>query len=162
MYCYRDLAIVEFLYSSGVRVSELCALDIADIDFENRETLVYCKGSKERVVYFDAKTKLHLQRYLNLRIDTNQALFIKRKYPFERLDKSGVEFIVKELGNIAGVEDVHPHRFRRTFATNLLDKGVPIEQVKVLLGHSRIDTTLIYANINQKSVKINHARYMRD
>lgn len=160
--CYRDLAIVEFLYSSGVRVSELCALDIADIDFENRETLVYGKGSKERVVYFDAKTKLHLQRYLNLRIDTNQALFIKRKYPFERLDKSGVEFIVKELGNIAGAEDVHPHRFRRTFATNLLDKGVPIEQVKVLLGHSRIDTTLIYANINQQSVKINHARYMRD
>ena len=160
--CYRDLALVEFLYSSGIRVSELCALDIGDMDFSNRETVVYGKGGKERVVYFDAKTKLHLQRYINLRTDTNPALFVRRKYPFARIDKGGIEFILKELGEKAEVNDVHPHRFRRTFATNLLDKGVPIEQVQILLGHSKIDTTLIYASINQQSVKLNHSKYMRD
>lgn len=153
---------VEFLYSSGMRVSELCSLDKSDMNFDSRETIIVGKGNKERIIYFDAKTKIHLNRYLNMRTDNNPALFVTRKYPHNRLEKNGVELIIRNLGTKANVEDCHPHRFRRTFATNLLDKGVPIEQVQVLLGHSKIDTTLLYANVNQQSVKLNHARYMRD
>ena len=157
---YRELALVEFLYATGVRVGELCSLDILDLDFTNREAIVCGKGNKERVIYFDVKSKVHLLRYLDTRIDTNPALFVKKKYPFNRLTKSGVESILKVIGNRAGVEKCHPHRFRRTFATNLLDRGVPIEQVQIMLGHSKIDTTLLYASVNNQSVKINHNRYI--
>lgn len=157
---YRELALVEFLYSSGVRVSELCGLDIVDINFNTREGIVYGKGGKERVIYFDAKSKVHLRNYLGTRVDNNPALFVTKKYPYKRLEKSGVELIIRQIGQRAGVDKCHPHRFRRTFATNLLDKGVPIEQVQVLLGHTKIDTTLIYAAVNTQNVKLNHSRYM--
>lgn len=157
---YRELALIEFLYSTGVRVSELCGLDISDLDFNSREGTVFGKGNKERTIYFDAKTKIHLIRYIGTRVDNNPALFVTKKYPFQRLEKSGVESIVRDIGKRAGIEKCHPHRFRRTFATNMLDKGVPIEQVQVLLGHTKIDTTLIYANVNHQSVKLNHAKYI--
>ena len=157
---YRELALVEFLYSTGIRVGELCGLDVADLDFNTREGIVFGKGSKERIIYFDVKSKVHLIRYINTRVDSNPALFVTKKYPYNRLEKSGVELILREIGLRAGVEKCHPHRFRRTFATNLLDRGVPIEQVQVLLGHSKIDTTLIYATVNTAQVKMNHSRYI--
>lgn len=157
---YRELSLIEFLYSSGIRVSELCGLDINDLDFNQREGVVYGKGSKERVIYFDVKSKVHLIRYINSRIDSNPALFVTKKYPYNRLERNGVEGIVRDIGKRAGVEEVHPHRFRRTFATNLLDRGVPIEQVQVLLGHEKIETTLLYCTINTAQVKLNHDRYI--
>lgn len=157
---YRELALIEFLYSTGIRVSELCGLDISDLDFNQREGIVFGKGSKERVIYFDVRSKVHLLRYLNTRVDNNPALFVTKKYPFNRLEKSGVESIIREIGKRAGVEKCHPHRFRRTFATNLLDRGVPIEQVQILLGHNKIDTTLLYATVNTQSVKLNHDRFV--
>lgn len=157
---YRDLALVDFLYSTGCRVSEVVSLDIGDLDFIQREAVIFGKGKKERIVYFNAKTKIHLMRYIASRQDKNPALFVGSKYPYRRLDRSGIEYICSELGEKAGVQHCHPHRFRRTLATNLIDKGVPIEQVQVLLGHSKIDTTLLYANVNQANVKNNHKRHI--
>lgn len=157
---YRELALVEFLYSTGIRVGELCGLDVSDLNFNTREGIVFGKGAKERIIYFDVKSKVHLIRYINTRVDSNPALFVTKKYPFNRLEKSGVETIIREIGCRAGVEKCHPHRFRRTFATNLLDRGVPIEQVQVLLGHTKIDTTLLYANVNGQQVKLNHDRFI--
>lgn len=156
----RDLTIVDLLYSSGVRVSELCSLNTDDINLVNKEGIVFGKGAKERIIYFDARTKVHIQHYLASRIDDNPALFVALKYPFKRLKKSGVEVMIRDCGFRAGVDNAHPHRFRRTFATNLINKGVPIEQVQRLLGHTKIDTTLIYAQVNQDMVKINHERYV--
>ena len=155
----RDLALIDFLNSSGVRVSELCQLNIEDIDFQLNEGIVFGKGAKERIIYFDSRTKVHLQRYLNSRIDDCPALFVNIKPPIRRLSPNGVEFIVREIGNIANVDDCHPHRFRRTLATRLIDRGVPIEQVQKILGHSKIDTTLIYAQVNQQNVKLSHSKF---
>ena len=138
----RDLALIDFLSSTGVRVGELVNLNIKDIDFENRSCVVLGKGSKQREVYFDARTKIHLQNYLSTRIDNNQALFVSLLHPFNRLKISGVEIRLRELGNKININRVHPHKFRRTMATKAIDKGMPIEQVQVLLGHSKIDTTL--------------------
>ena len=156
----REICIVDFLNSSGVRVSELCSLNIDDINLSTREGVVFGKGNKQRIIYFDAKSKIHISRYLSTRIDDNPALFVSKKYPFKRMQKSGIEIILREIGDIAGVENVHPHRFRRTLATNLINKGVPIEQVQQILGHTKIDTTLLYAVVNQENVKINHSRHV--
>ena len=150
---------IEFLNSSGVRVSELCSLDIDDIDFSSNEGIVFGKGSKERIIYFDSRTKVHLEKYLQSRNDDIPALFISSKPPYRRLTPSGVEFIVKRLGETAGIEKCHPHRFRRTLATRLIDRGVPIEQVQKILGHNKLDTTLIYAQVNQTNVKLNHSKF---
>ncbi|HAU85276.1 MAG TPA: integrase [Lachnospiraceae bacterium] len=155
----RDIALMDFLYSTGCRVSEVSMLDIGDIDFGQRQVVVFGKGHKERIVYFDSRTKRHLINYLKTRTDSNPALFITQKYPFKRLERSGIEYICKCIGEIANVKGVHPHRFRRTLATNLIYKGVPIEQVKVILGHSKIDTTLLYSTVDQESVKINHTKF---
>lgn len=155
----RDLALVDFLNSSGVRVSELCRLDIDDLDLEKNEGIVFGKGSKERIIYFDSKTKVHLQKYLSQRVDDSPALFVTNRKKATRITASGVEFIIRNLGEIAGVEKCHPHRFRRTLATRLIDRGVPIEQVQRMLGHTKIDTTLIYAQVNQSNVKLNHSKY---
>lgn len=157
---YRDLAMIEFLYSTGCRVSEMCSLDKDDLDFVKREAIICGKGKKERVIYFSAKAKIYLMRYITKRIDNNEALFVSAKYPYRRLDRGGVEFICKDIGEHAGVKHCHPHRFRRTLATNLIDKGVPIEQVQTLLGHAKIDTTLLYANVNQQNVKVNHSKHV--
>lgn len=156
----RDLAIIDMLYSTGIRVGELVKLDITDINFHERECIVYGKGDKERRVYFDAKTKLHLKRYLNERTDTSKALFVTYHKPHKRLQISGVEISVRKLGRSIGIENIHPHKFRRTMATRAIDKGMPIEQVQQLLGHQQIDTTMKYAMVNQNNVKISHKKYI--
>lgn len=156
----RDLAIIDLLYSTGIRVGELVNLNIEDINFEERECVVYGKGNKERRVYFDAKSKLHIQEYLNKRTDKNPALFVTLDNPHERLKISGVEIRLRTLGRSLNIEKVHPHKFRRSMATKAIDKGMPIEQVQRLLGHQQIDTTMHYAMVNQNNVKNSHRRYI--
>ena len=156
----RDLALVDFLLSTGMRVGELVLLNRSDIDFVERECVVLGKGDKERVVYFDAKAKLHLQEYLSTRTDSNPALFVGTRAPFNRLSIGGVEVMIRRLGKITGIEKCHPHKFRRTMATVAIDKGMPIEQVQKLLGHEKIDTTLRYALVKQSNVKSAHRKYI--
>lgn len=156
----RDLAMIDLLASTGMRVGELVLLNRDDIDFENRECIVFGKGSKERRVYFDARAKIHLQRYLATRSDDNPALFVTLLNPHNRLQISGVEIRLRELGRKLNISKVHPHKFRRTLATMAIDKGMPVEQVQQLLGHSKIDTTMQYAMVNQNNVKISHRRYI--
>ena len=158
--CPRDLAIIDLLYSTGIRVGELVNLNISDINFEARECIVFGKGDKERRVYFDAKAKLHLQNYLRTRHDNNPALFVTLNDPHERLKISGVEIRIRELGKSLNLNRIHPHKFRRTMATRAIDKGMPIEQVQKILGHSQIDTTMQYAIVNQNNVKSSHQRYI--
>lgn len=149
----RDLALIDLLASTGIRVGELVKLNRDDVDFENRECIVFGKGNKERKVYFDARTKIHLQKYLANRTDDNEALFVSLIKPFERLQISGVEIRLRKIGRELGIHKTHPHKFRRTLATMAIDKGMPIEQVQQLLGHQSIDTTLQYAMVNQANVK---------
>ena len=156
----RDLAIIDLLFSTGMRVGELVNLDIEDINFEERECIVYGKGDKERRVYFDARTKLHLQQYIEQRKDKNKALFVTLNAPYERLKISGVEIRLRELGKRLDIDRIHPHKFRRTMATRAIDKGMPIEQVQKLLGHQQIDTTMQYAMVNQSNVKSSHKKYI--
>ena len=156
----RDIAIIDLLYSTGMRVGELVNLDITDIDFDERECVVYGKGEKERRVYFDAKAKLHIQNYLNERSDNNPALFVTLDAPHTRLKISGVETRLRQLGRRVNVGRIHPHKFRRTMATRAIDKGMPIEQVQKILGHSQIDTTMHYAIVNQNNVKNSHRKYI--
>lgn len=158
--CLRDLAMIDLLTSTGIRVSELVGLNRVDVDFEGRECVVFGKGSKERPVYFDARTKVHLRNYLDSRDDDNPALFVSLQNPHKRLEISGVEIRVRELGRRLGVGRVHPHKFRRTLATKAIDKGMPVEQVQRLLGHSKIETTMEYAMVDQSNVKISHQKYL--
>lgn len=158
--CVRDLAMIDLLYSTGIRVGELVGLNISDINFEERECVVYGKGDKERKVYFDAKAKLHLQNYIESRQDDNPALFITLDAPYDRLKISGVEIRVRELGRKLQMDKIHPHKFRRTMATRAIDKGMPIEQVQKILGYSQIDTTMQYAIVNQNNVKTSHRKYI--
>lgn len=158
--CKRDLAIVDLLYSTGIRVGELVRLNIDDISFEERECVVFGKGDKERRVYFDAKAKLYLQDYLKERDDDNPALFVTLDAPHQRLKISGVEIRIRSLGRSINAEKIHPHKFRRTMATRAIDKGMPIEQVQKILGHSQIDTTMQYAMVNQSNVKNAHRKYI--
>lgn len=155
----RDLALVDFLNSSGVRVRECVKLNIEDINLSEKEGVVFGKGGKERIIYFDARSKLHLEEYLAQRTDNLPALFVSSMRPYRRLTKSAIEKIITRLGKHAGVLSAYPHRFRRTLATRLIEKGVPIEQVQRILGHSKLETTLIYARVNQYDVKRNHERY---
>ena len=156
----RDLAIIDMLASTGMRVGEMVLLNRNDIDFNERECIVFGKGSKERVVYFDARTKIHLQNYLESRKDNNQALFVSLKSPYKRLKIGGIESRLREFGRSLGLQKVHPHKFRRTLATMAIDKGMPIEQLQQLLGHRKIDTTLQYAMVKQSNVKIAHRKYI--
>ena len=156
----RDLALIDILASTGMRVGELVILNRDDINFEERECVVFGKGSKERMVYFDARTKIHLQNYLAQRTDSNNALFVSLKAPYERLQIGGVESRLRELGKRLSLPRVHPHKFRRTLATMAIDKGMPVEQLQRLLGHQRIDTTLQYAMVKQSNVKIAHRKYI--
>lgn len=149
----RDLAIIDLLSSTGIRVGELVKLNRTDVDFENRECIVFGKGNKERKVYFDARTKIHLQKYLRSRSDENEALFVSLLSPYSRLQISGVEIRLRKMGRDLNIHKVHPHKFRRTLATLAIDKGMPVEQVQVLLGHQSIDTTMQYAMVNQANVK---------
>ena len=156
----RDLAIIDMLASTGMRVGEMVLLNRNDIDFNERECIVFGKGSKERIVYFDARTKIHLQNYLESRNDNNPALFVSLKSPHERLKIGGIEARLREFGKKLGLNKVHPHKFRRTLATVAIDKGMPIEQLQQLLGHRKIDTTLQYAMVKQSNVKIAHRNYL--
>ena len=156
----RDLAMIDLLASTGMRVGEMVLLNRDDVDFAERECVVFGKGDKERMVYFDARTKLHLQTYLDSRNDNNPALIVSLKAPFSRLSIGGVETRLRELGRQLGVHKVHPHKFRRTLATMAIDKGMPIEQLQQLLGHKRIDTTLQYAMVKQSNVKLAHRKYI--
>ncbi len=156
----RDLAIIDLLSSTGMRVGELVKLNREDINFQERECIVFGKGDKERKVYFDARTKIHLQRYLDSRCDVDPALFVTLQEPHNRLMISGVEIRLRELGRRLGIPKVHPHKFRRTLATMAIDKGMPIEQVQQLLGHQSVDTTLQYAMVNQANVKQSHKKYI--
>lgn len=156
----RDLAMIDLLASTGMRVGEMVLLNKEDINFEERECVVFGKGDKERVVYFDARTKMHLQNYLRLRTDENNALFVSLSAPYKRLEIGGVEVRLRKIGKELGIAKVHPHKFRRTLATMAIDKGMPIEQLQQLLGHQRIDTTLQYAMVKQSNVKIAHRKYI--
>ena len=156
----RDLALIDLLASTGMRVGELVKLDIADIDFERRECVVLGKGNKERPVYFDARTKIHLRNYLASRTDSSPALFVSLSHPHQRLNICGVETRLRNLGRQLGLDRVHPHKFRRTLATRAIDKGMPIEQVQRLLGHAKIETTLMYAMVDQGNVKAAHRRFI--
>lgn len=156
----RDLAMIDMLASTGMRVGEMVLLNRNDIDFNERECIVFGKGSKERVVYFDARTKIHLQNYLESRTDNNPALFVTLKIPHNRLKIGGIETRLREFGKKLGLQKVHPHKFRRTLATMAIDKGMPIEQLQQLLGHRKIDTTLQYAMVKQSNVKIAHRKYI--
>lgn len=156
----RDLALIDILASTGMRVGELVLLNIDDINFNERECVVFGKGDKERIVYFDARTKIHLQNYINSRNDENKALFVSIKKPYNRLSIGAIETIIRNLGKQLGIPKAHPHKFRRTLATKAIDKGMPIEQLQKLLGHQKIDTTLQYAMVKQSNVKIAHKRYI--
>lgn len=156
----RDLAIIDMLASTGMRIGEMVLLNKSDIDLHERECIVFGKGNKERVVYFDARAKIHLQNYLSARNDDNPALFVSLKAPYERLKIGGIEARLRNLGKQLGLDKVHPHKFRRTLATMAIDKGMPIEQLQKLLGHSRIDTTLQYAMVKQSNVKFAHRKYI--
>ena len=156
----RDLAIIDMLASTGMRVGEMVLLNRCDVDFQERECVVLGKGSKERIVYFDARTKLHLKNYLASRQDNNPALFVTLKAPHQRLQIGGIERRLRDIGKKLKIQQVHPHKFRRTLATIAIDKGMPIEQLQKLLGHQRIDTTLQYAMVKQSNVKIAHKRFV--
>lgn len=156
----RDLALIDLLASTGMRVGELVKLNRDDIDFQNRECIVTGKGDKQRKVYFDARTKIHLRKYLSERTDNNDALFVSLLSPSQRLQISGVEIRLRKLGRELNMPKVHPHKFRRTLATMAIDKGMPIEQVQHLLGHQSLDTTLQYAMVNQNNVKLSHRKYL--
>lgn len=156
----RDLAMLDLLISTGIRVGELVGINRSDLNFQERQCVVFGKGNKERLVYFNARAKIHLEAYLRERKDTNPALFVGLHAPYKRLQISGVERRIKQLGAKARIKGVHPHKFRRTMATMAIDKGMPIEQVQRLLGHVRIDTTLHYAMVNQTNVKLSHRKYL--
>lgn len=156
----RDLAILELLISTGMRVGELVTLNINDVNLTERECVVFGKGESERVVYFDARCKVHLEEYLDSRLDNNPALFVSLKKPHKRLGINGVEIRIKKIGENCDIKDLHPHKFRRTLATNAIDKGMPIEQVQKLLGHVQIDTTMKYAMVNQNNVKMSHKKFL--
>ena len=156
----RDLAIVDMLASTGMRIGEMVLLNKADINFNERECVVFGKGDKERVVYFDARTKIHLQNYINSRSDNDPALFVTLRAPHTRIKIGGIESRLREIGRSLEIEKVHPHKFRRTLATMAIDKGMPIEQLQQLLGHKRIDTTLQYAMVKQSNVKQAHRKYI--
>ena len=156
----RDLAIIDMLASTGMRIGEMVLLNRIDINFAERECVVFGKGDKERLVYFDARTKLHLQNYLDSRIDNNPALFVTIRAPYKRIQIGGIEVRLRKIGKMLGITKMHPHKFRRTLATMAIDKGMPIEQLQQLLGHKRIDTTLQYAMVKQSNVKIAHKKYI--
>lgn len=156
----RDLAMLEFFYSTGVRVSEAIKLDRNQIDFAEKQCIVHGKGGKERIVYLSSKACIHLKKYLDSRTDDDPALFVGTRKPHKRLSKEGIETIFRGIGRRAGVEKTHPHRFRRTMATNALLRGMPLQEVKELLGHEKMDTTLIYCMIMQTSIKISHMKYV--
>ena len=156
----RDKAMMEFLYSTAVRVSELASLNREDVRWSSKDLIVFGKGSKERIVYLNDRSNMYLREYLESRTDNNMALFVSLRNPHERLTKEGIEDIIRRTGKRAGVEKAHPHRFRRTAATNALNRGMPVQEVAQFLGHAKLDTTMIYCNVDQAGVKYNHQKHL--
>lgn len=156
----RDLAVVELLYATGIRISELVNLNISNIDFEERMCIVLGKGDKERLVYFDAKTKMVLLNYIRSRKDKNDALFVSFNQPHNRIKRNCIEYRLRLLGRRIGVWELYPHKFRRTMATRAIDKGTPIEQVQQILGHCQINTTMMYAVVSQSNTKFSYKKYI--
>ena len=158
--CIRDKAIIEFLYSTAVRVSELVRLNREDIRFSSKDLVVYGKGNKERTVYINDRTNMYLREYLQSRTDNNPALFVGLKKPNKRLSKEGVEDVIRRIGRRSGVEKAHPHRFRRTALTNALNRGMPLQEAMILAGHAKPETTMMYCNVDQESVQYHHKKYL--
>lgn len=156
----RDKAMMEFFYSTAVRVSELASLNREDIHFISKDLVVLGKGSKERTVYLNDRTNLYMKEYLQSRTDDNPALFVGTRSPHSRLSKTGIEDIIRRTGRRAGVEKAHPHRFRRTAATNALNRGMPVQEVAQLLGHAKLETTMVYCSVDQAGVKYHHQKYL--
>lgn len=156
----RDLAIVEFLYSTGVRVSEAVQLNRDQVNFSECECVVYGKGAKEREVFINPRACVHLKKYLDSRVDDNPALFVFTKKPYKRLSESGMWALLHNIGIKAGVEKTHPHRFRRTMATDALNRGIPLQEVKQMLGHEKVDTTMLYCMVSKENVKMSHRKYI--
>ena len=156
----RDKAMMEFFYSTAVRVSELAALNREDVHFVSKDLIVMGKGNKERTVYLNDRTNMYMKEYLESRTDNNQALFVSLKKPPGRLGKTGIEDIIRRTGQIAGVERAYPHRFRRTAATNALNRGMPVQEVAQLLGHAKLETTMVYCSVDQAGVKYHHQKYL--
>lgn len=156
----RDKAMLEFLYSTAVRVSELSSLNRNDIRFSSKDLIVFGKGSKERRVYLNDRTNLYIREYLESRKDNNPALFVSVKSPHERLSKAGIEYIIRQIGKRAQVENAHPHRFRRTALTNALNRGMPLQEAMILAGHSKPETTMRYCTVDQEAVQYHHKKYL--
>ena len=155
----RDLALIDFLYASGCRVSEVVRLNRTDINFQTQDAVVLGKGNKERKIYLTPVALMHLQDYLNTRTDTDPCLFASLRAPYKRLSKAGIERALKQLGERARVTNVHPHRYRRTLATNLLDRGANIQDVAAVLGHADLKTTQVYCYISQSNVRASYNKY---
>lgn len=153
----RDMALVHFLHATGCRVSEVVAVDITDIDFQNRELVVYGKGGKERTVYLTTVAAMYIQEYISSREDDSKALFVGKGS--KRIKKNAIETILRKLGKQAGVDNVHPHRFRRTLATELIDRGAALQDVQRILGHEDIRTTQVYVYVQQRNVRNTYERY---
>jgi len=164
----RDKAMIELLFSAGLRVSELSALNIDNISLKNQEFSIIGKGSKMRVVFISDSAKKSLQEYLNKRTDIDPALFIRtNKIGFKkeddlRLTSRSVQRIVKYYAKKAGIiKDVHPHTFRHSFATDLLSNGADIRSVQAMLGHSSITTTQIYTHVTNQQLREIHKKFHR-
>lgn len=158
--CLRDVALMEFLYSTAVRVSELVSLNREDIRFTTKDLVVFGKGAKERIVYLNETANMYLKEYLESRTDNNPALFVGLKAPHKRLSKNGVEYIIRKTGKLAGVENAHPHRFRRTSITNAINRGMPFQEAMLMAGHEKADTTKLYCVTDQESLRIHHKKYL--
>ena len=153
----RDIALIHFLHATGCRVSEVVSVDVSDVDFQNRELVVYGKGGKERTVYLTQVASMYLEEYLKKRKDGSKALFTGKGS--NRIQKNGIEAAVKRIGERAGVDNVHPHRFRRTLATELISRGAAIQDVQMILGHEDIRTTQVYVYVDKRNVKNTYDKY---
>lgn len=156
----RDKAMLEFLYSTAVRVSELARLDRKDIRFGTKDIIVYGKGAKERRVYLNDRTNMYMREYLQSRTDDNPALFAGTKIPHGRMTKAGIEDAIRRIGRRAGVEKAHPHRFRRTALTNALNRGMPLQEAMLMAGHSKPETTMRYCTVDMEAVQYHHKKYL--
>lgn len=156
----RDKAMLEFLYSTAIRVSELARLNKEDVRFSSKDLIVYGKGAKERRVYINDRTNMYLREYLQSRSDDNPALFVGLADPHRRLTKGGIEDIIRRIGRRAGVEKAHPHRFRRTALTNALNRGMPLQEAMILAGHAKPETTMRYCTVDQEAVQYHHKKHL--
>ena len=157
----RELAIVEVLYSTGARVSELAGMKRSDVDWNEKSVHLFGKGRKHRTSWLNAKAEVALRVYLAERTDTCEALFISSRNPASGLTKSGIEKIVARIATRTNiVKEVSPHILRHTTATTALQSGMPISDIRILLGHENLETTMIYAETSVENVRAGHKRHI--